>query len=291
VWWVSPSCVPTLTATLPVSVTPSPAARLVSSGIGDTLRDAREAQGRSIEDAAHTLRLRAEQLRALEEERFDGFGGDVYARGFLKSYAVELGLDPQPLLDTYRREVTGDDPFATAPVRAPGGASAVRPPRAAPPGWVAWVLAGVIILVGLGFVGQFVGSRAPEQASPEPPAAPVAPADDPDEGTADGDDDADGDTEPDPVEEAPPPEPDGVELFLALEDSSWMRVTVDGTVVFEQVANEGETLPFSGEESVTVRFGNAGGVRVEFNGTDLGAPGGRGDVVEVEYTPDGPSDT
>jgi hypothetical protein len=30
------------------------------------------------------------------------------------------------------------------------------------------------------------------------------------------------------------------------------------------------------------------GVRVEFNGEDLGPPGARGDVVEVVYTPDGP---
>jgi cytoskeleton protein RodZ len=262
----------------------------LSSGIGDTLRDAREAQGRTVEDAAHALRLRAEQLRALEEERFGSFGGDVYARGFLKSYAVELGLDPQPMLDQYRRDVSGDDPLGSPPVMAPGGVSGVRTPRAAPPGWVAWVLAGVIVLVGLGFIGQFVGSRAPEQASTEPPEAPVAPAD-PDEDGADADADAGEDPEPTETEEPPAAEPDGVELFLALEDASWMRVTVDGTVVFEQVANEGETLPFSGEENVTVRFGNAGGVRVELNGTDLGSPGARGDVVEVEYTPDGPSDT
>jgi cytoskeleton protein RodZ len=263
----------------------------VSSGIGDTLRDARETQGRSLEEAAHSLRLRTNQVRALEEERFDSFGGDVYARGFLKSYAVELGLDPVPLLDTYRREVSGDDPIANAPLMAPGGASAVKTPRAAPPGWIAWVLVGVIILAGLGFVGQFVGSRAPEQASSEPTTAPPAPAgtDEDVDGEADGD--ADGDPEPPEAEEPPPPEPEGIELFLALEDASWMRVTVDGTVVFEQVANEGETLPFSGEERVTVRYGNAGGVRVEFNGTDLGAPGARGSVVEVEYTPDGPSDT
>jgi cytoskeleton protein RodZ len=262
----------------------------LSSGIGDTLRDARETQGRSVEDAAHALRLRAEQLRALEEERFDSFGGDVYARGFLKSYAAELGLDPQQLLDQYRRDVSGDDPVGSAPLVAPGSGSGVRQRRSAPPGWIAWVLAGVIILVGLGLIGQFVGNRAPEQASTEPTTAPVAPAAPEDE---DGEDDADGGEEPAPTEteEPPPPEIEGVELFLALEDSSWMRVTVDGTVVFEQVANEGETLPFSGEESVTVRYGNAGGVRVEFNGTDLGSPGARGDVVEVEYTPDGPSDT
>lgn len=267
----------------------------MSTGIGDTLRDAREAQGRSIEDVAHSLRLRTEQLRALEEERFQGFGGDVYARGFLKSYAVELGLDPQPLLDTYRREVSGDDPVSAAPLAAPGGATPVKAPRGAPPGWIAWVLVLVLVLAGLGFLGQFVGSRSPEQASNEPSSAPVAPADEEtdgatdDDGATDGDDPAEADGE-EPAEEEPPVEPEGVELFLALEAASWLRVTVDGTVVHEQVTEEGTTLPFNGEEKVTVRYGNAGGVRVELNGEDLGTPGGKGEVVEVEYTPDGPSD-
>lgn len=260
----------------------------MSSGIGDTLRDAREAQGRSIEEAAHALRLRSAQLRALEDEQFDGFGGDVYARGFLKSYALELGLDPAPLLDTYREQVSGEDPVAAAPLMAPGGSNGVRTPRAAPPGWIAWVLVGVLVLAALGFLGQFVGNRAPDVASSEPTSPPVAPVD----GDAD-EEDTDGQAEPEPTEtEEPEPEaPEGIELFLALEAESWMRVTVDGTVVYEQVAPAGETLPFNGEDSVTVRYGNAGGVRVEFNGEDLGAPGARGSVVEVEYTPDGPSDT
>lgn len=265
----------------------------MSSGIGDTLRDAREAQGRTIEDAAHALRLRSEQVRALEEERFDSFGGDVYARGFLRSYAVELGLDPQPLLDTYRSEVSGDDPLAATPLVAAGAATNVKPPRAAPPGWIAWLLVGVLVLAGLGFLGQIVGSRAPQTASEEPTSPPVAPADDGDADTdADADDADAGEGEParSDGDEAPEPEPDGIELFLALESASWLRVTVDGTVVHEQVAEEGTTLPFNGEEKVTVRYGNAGGVRVEFNGEDLGTPGGSGEVVEVEYTPDGPSD-
>jgi ribosomal protein L35AE/L33A len=79
-----------------------------------------------------------------------------------------------------------------------------------------------------------------------------------------------------------------VEDLLTLEERSWMRVSVDGTIVFEQVAEQGETLPFPGEQEIVVRYGNAGGVRVEFNGEDLGPPGARGDVVEVVYTPDGP---
>lgn len=271
----------------------------MSTGIGETLQDAREQQGRTVEDVARSLRLRAEQVRALEEERFGGFGGDVYARGFLKSYAVELGLDPAPLLDTYRREVTGEDPLSVTPLVEPGAAGPVRERRGAPPAWLAWVVGAIVVIGVLAGIGQIAGGRAPEVASPEPPPPPVEDVEDDgdvDAGTDDGDgtdtgsetgaDDGDDATEPEPE---PEPEPtfEGIELLLALEEDSWMRVTIDGSVVFEQVADQGQTLAFSGDDNVVVRYGNAGGVRVEFNGEDLGTPGQRGEVAELEYTPDG----
>jgi cytoskeleton protein RodZ len=254
----------------------------VSTGIGDTLRVAREEQGRTLEDAARTLRVRTDYLRALEDERFDVFGGDIYAKGFLRNYAAELGLDPQPLLDTYRREVSHDDVHATQLV---GGVAAPKGPRAAPPPWIAWVLVTVVVLAVLAFIGGALGGRSPqvatdEPAGPPPSPAPTAPVED------EPDEDDDGEVEEEPEEE-PEPEFDGVELLLAFEEASWTQVSVDGTVVFEQTVQAGATEPFQGDREVTVRYGNAGGVRVQLNGEDLGAPGGRGQVVTVTYTPDG----
>lgn len=258
------------------------------TGIGEALNSAREEQGRSVEDVARSLRLRSEQVRALEEERFGSFGGDVYARGFLKSYALELGMDPQPLLDTYRREVSGDDDLATAALVTPsaGGLGGVKAPRGTPPRWLAWAVAAIAVVVGLGLLGQLTGSRTPEIASPDTP--PAATGDDPSEGDDPDDGEDDGPTLPDPDDEPEPePEPiDGVELLLALEEDSWLRVTIDGTVVLEQVVEAGQTLPYNGDDEITVRFGNAGGVRVEMNGQDFGVPGGRGQVEEVTFTPD-----
>jgi cytoskeleton protein RodZ len=253
----------------------------VSTGIGDTLRVAREEQGRTLEDAARTLRVRTDYLRALEDERFDVFGGDIYAKGFLRNYAVELGLDPQPLLDTYRREVGHDDVHATQLV---GGVAAPKAPRSAPPPWIAWLLVAVVVLAVLAFIGGALNGRSPEVATDEPAGPPPAPA--PSEPAQDEDTDGDGEeeAEQEPEEEAPL---DAVELLLALEENSWLQVSIDGTVVFEQTVPAGETLPFEGSDEVTVRYGNAGGVRVQLNGEDLGAPGGRGQVVTIVYTPEG----
>ena len=266
----------------------------MSTGIGDALRDERERQGRSVDDAARSLRARIGQLEALEAERFEEFGGDVYAKGFLRSYAVELGLDPGPLLSTYNSEVGHDDVPATTLVR---GVASPPPPRRNPPAWAAWVLVALLILGGIAFLGTVGPGRSPDSATPEEPLSPPpspAEVDETDDDAAD--DDADGeDAEPDPQEpdEAPEPEPEpepvfeGADVLLALEEQSWMRVTVDGAVVFEQTVPAGETLQFQGEQEVLVRLGNAGGVRVQFNGEDLGAPGGRGEVVTVQFTPEG----
>lgn len=294
----------------------------MDTGIGATLREAREEQGRSIEDMAQTLRARVTQLRDLEEERFDTFGGDVYAKGFLKSYAIELGLDPGPLLETYRREVRPDE--GDPATLATGMARPKRQRRASPPGWVAALLVVVIVVAVVGFVGALGPGTTPDTASDDeleiedtPPASDDAEgtdddvaaegsadegdagqddgdagqdddgAQDDDDGTQDGDQDEDGtEDEPDDTD-AEPEEPEGVELVLEFESRSWTRVEVDGAVVLEETVEAGEVLPFEGDEEIVARFGNAGGVRAQLNGEDLGAQGGQGDVIDVVFTPDG----
>lgn len=69
--------------------------------IGATLRDAREAQKLSVEEVALRLRLSEKQINALEADDFSIFGSAIFVRGFIKSYARFLTIDPQPLLDVH----------------------------------------------------------------------------------------------------------------------------------------------------------------------------------------------
>ena len=55
------------------------------STIGEALRSAREAQGKSLDEAAFATRIRSSYLEALEQERFGELGASVYAKGFLRS--------------------------------------------------------------------------------------------------------------------------------------------------------------------------------------------------------------
>jgi cytoskeleton protein RodZ len=69
--------------------------------IGVTLRDEREAQKLSVEEVALRLRLSEKKINALEADDFSIFGSAIFVRGFIKSYARFLTIDPQPLLDVH----------------------------------------------------------------------------------------------------------------------------------------------------------------------------------------------
>lgn len=62
------------------------------------MRQAREAQGLTVEWVASETKLRADYIRALEEDRLDVFAAPVYAKGAIRSYARLLKLDEVPLL-------------------------------------------------------------------------------------------------------------------------------------------------------------------------------------------------
>ena len=66
--------------------------------LGRRLKEAREAKGLEIAQAAEVLKVRRAILEALEDCRFDELPEPALARGYLKRYAQILGLDPAPLL-------------------------------------------------------------------------------------------------------------------------------------------------------------------------------------------------
>ena len=78
--------------------------RQVLPGFCAELREARLRGGYSLSDAAHVLRIQEHYLEALEEGRFDQIPGTTYIIGFLRSYSGFLGLDPDEIIDAFKRE-------------------------------------------------------------------------------------------------------------------------------------------------------------------------------------------
>lgn len=242
----------------------------MSIGIGETLRGAREQQGRTIDEASRATRVRTDYLHALEDERFDLIGGDVYAKGFLATYARWLGLDAEPLLDLYREQVQrGDyDPHALVehPVAKPASQGATN--------WVVWAAVLILVLLGaFGIVGT-LGGRTPQPAAE--PQIDASDTEDPTEPSA---------TPTESATPTPSPTPTDVDLTLLLEGNSWARVQAGGEVVYVGTLRAGEQREFTAEDQILLRLGNAGQVRLVLNGEDLGTLGASGDVIDVACTP------
>lgn len=65
--------------------------------VGARLRAARLARGMSIQDVAQVTKIPRTSVEAIEDDRFSVLPAPVFARGFVRSIATALGLDPLEL--------------------------------------------------------------------------------------------------------------------------------------------------------------------------------------------------
>jgi cytoskeletal protein RodZ len=80
------------------------------AGIGIYLKQVREQQGYTLEQMNRITNIQLEYLQAIENEQFDRLPSPFYAKAFLRTYAKSLGLDAQPLLELYEKNVQMPSP-------------------------------------------------------------------------------------------------------------------------------------------------------------------------------------
>lgn len=80
-------------------------ASTAQKSIGEQLRAARESKGWTLAEAAKRTKVKVEQLEKLEKNQFDLLPSLAYARGFIRIYARELGLDGWALLRQFHGEI------------------------------------------------------------------------------------------------------------------------------------------------------------------------------------------
>jgi cytoskeleton protein RodZ len=122
----------------------------VDTGIGATLREARNRRKVDLSEVEAAIKIRPRYLRALENEEWDVLPGGAYTRGFIRTYAAYLGLDGERLADEYRR--------ATAPSGGERVPRRIEPvPASARSGGPRISGRVVAVLVVLGLIGLVVG--------------------------------------------------------------------------------------------------------------------------------------
>lgn len=77
---------------------------VVLTGLGELLREAREAKGYSLDDLQSITKIQKRYLSGIEKEDYSSMPGAFYARAFIKQYAEAVDLDPQEVLSLYKED-------------------------------------------------------------------------------------------------------------------------------------------------------------------------------------------
>ena len=131
------------------------------SELPERLYAARERKGVDLYRAERDTKIRARYLAALERGEYRELPGDVYTKGFLRNYALYLGLDPEEIVGQWRRE-RGDTAPAKPVITVPQPIAQPRPGLQFSPGVVVAALL-TILIVG---VGVWLGIQVMRFAKP-----------------------------------------------------------------------------------------------------------------------------
>ncbi|MFD6416700.1 helix-turn-helix domain-containing protein [Streptomyces sp. NPDC060194] len=276
----SPEPAETDAAPEPGSTPDSGAADEARPSIGRALREARAAAGLSVDQISQTTRVRAPIVQDIEQDDFSRCGGDVYARGHIRTIAAAVGIAPGPLLEQFAEERGGrPQPTPAAPLFE---AERIRPERQRP-NWTAAMVAAIVAVIGFVgftmFTGDDEGSKrnlAQDDATPAPSAEPSkSPA------KAAG-------PKPAPSESAvaaAPADKVTVKLVVVEDGRSWVSAKDhNGMKLFDGTLQQGDAKTFTDPQKIDLVLGNAGAIQLFVNGKEIKDEFGDGQVERLTYT-------
>jgi cytoskeletal protein RodZ len=288
---------------------------LASFDIGAKLRQERISQGLSTDVISRDTRIPERFLIAIEKENFSDLPGLIFARNFVKQYALALKLDPDPLLAELPKQdqstVQLPDPPARRRSLTYHRDRTVRS-VASSAAWIA-LAAGAMFAAYVHFnhtlATSAVGAPPPSETArqPQPPAGALSAPPAVTESSADAV--SSDPTQPEPLataaavpstdnsigQPASSTAADGLPASLPVnvalaagEEEAWIQVTADGKPAFTGTLHLNETKQISAIQQIRVLTGNAGALKIWLNGRELNPLGPLGQIRLVKLTAEGP---
>lgn len=126
-------------------------------GPGERLQAARISLGISLEEVAGKLRLSKAILSSLEDNQYDEITAPIFVKGYLRSYARQVNLDENDIIDQYTTYYTDNDP----PITSTSNTTADINVDDSTVKWATWLI--VIIVLGLLAMWWWNRSNQPQQ--------------------------------------------------------------------------------------------------------------------------------
>lgn len=293
----------------------------VVQSVGHLLRNARMAKGMSIEDISRQLRLSVQQIEAIEKEDFEKLPGRTFLRGFIRNYANLVQLDPIPLLQllpestpvisTYERTPLKNKQISFSSNRESSGSNQ-------------FIIAAVLFIIILGAYFIFENDNwikrsndivegsevkvdsektsveiqltlpAAVKSAINSPAAKISEISN--QITDKKNPEIESNTETGTIQkenkstvkeienEAISPS-DSDYLHFKLTADSWIKVVdAAGVTLFEQIKTRGTEQIVTGKKPLSIVLGNASGVNLTYNGTEVDIPSYRRQDGTARFT-------
>jgi cytoskeletal protein RodZ len=252
------------------------AAERTPGGFGSKLREARERRGVTLRQIADATKISAGQLEALERNDISRLPGGIFSRAFVRSYAIEVGLDPEEMIQEFIAQFPNDSVTAGHPtsqhVDDPESLESDRRMASVFLRLIALSIpvAGIVLYFGLSG-RRAAGPPAPKAASverPSPVVAPASAATDPSGGSPSSD-----------------VASDRLTVGILATSPCWVSATVDGRRAFERQFQTGERQQVEARHELVLTVADGSALTLTLNGAQTKPLGKAGEMVTWRLNP------
>jgi len=240
---------------------------------GEELRRERLVREITLEEISAATKISVRLLNALEASDLPRLPAPAFTRGFIRSYALHIGIDPEQRVCAYLADLA-EASAGTSPLAVRVRRHFWRR-RGTAAGTIVGGVTAVLLLLGL-------IARPEQRPAPRPEKAVAARSSHVElKHVAISSDPTPAVRQAEPVS-APAEAVEGdplVSLLLEFDEDSWTRLDASGQTLFVGMLRRGQTKKFEARGGFRLSLGNAGGVRVTVDGLALESLGRVGQVV------------
>lgn len=234
------------------------------SSLGQDLKKEREVRGISLQEIAEATKISLRYLQALEEDQFELLPGKFLTRAIIRSYAQQVGLDPEEILQRYQQYTGEAKPAGETP--APEKKE-ILVQKFKSKKIVGTVLV-VFLILFLVLIITWSLLRSPQPTSRETLLLTSLPS------------------SRENITQAyfhlalslPPSSP--LKLHLKFNQKTWLQVYADGILKINGLLYPGEEVSLEARREFLLHVGNAGGFQFTLNGFPGRRLGQSGQVIK-----------
>jgi cytoskeletal protein RodZ len=253
---------------------------------GRRLRDARERRGISLRQIANATKISVAVLEALERNDISRLPGGIFSRAFVRSYAIEVGLDPDETIQDFVAQFAHDAGAAAhSPVEPIEDNEALESDRRMVATFFRLFAISVPIAVAILYFGN-AGRSATEPPAAQPPASgatSVTPAADVLSPSSPSPEAVTAVASPSPPPVVPAetraPVDDRLTIGLSVTRPCWVSALVDGRKSIERLLQPGDQPTMEVRRELVLTAGDASALTMTVNGAETKPLGKTGEVV------------